>query len=107
MPSLILSTHPFTRNVSCPTQDTLSSSRNILVNKKYSSSTNTLHYYFHSRNNSDISIQENNSNLVEKFKINFINFFKTTNINENDFQQNDFQQSTFIYDPEIDLSEEY
>ncbi|CAF2561897.1 unnamed protein product [Rotaria sp. Silwood2] len=106
MPSLTLSTNQFTRNASCPTQDTLSSRTNSLVNKKYSSSTNTLHYYFNSRNNSYISIRDNNSNIIEKFKINLMNLFKT-NSNDKDYKQNELQQSTFIYDPEIDLREEH
>ncbi|CAF3119518.1 unnamed protein product, partial [Rotaria socialis] len=51
MPSLALSTQqPFARNVSCPIPATLSSTTNTLVNKKYSSSTNTLQYYFNQTN---------------------------------------------------------
>ncbi|CAF3498061.1 unnamed protein product [Rotaria sp. Silwood1] len=106
MPSLTLSTNQFTRNASCPTQDTLFSRTNTLENKKYSSSTNTLHYNINTRNNSYSSIQENHSNIIEKFKINLMNFFKK-NSNEKDIKQNELQQSTFIYDPELDLREEH
>jgi hypothetical protein len=104
------STHQFTRNASCPTQGTLSSRTNSLVNKKYSSSTNTLHYYFNSTNSSSSSSssspKENNSNILHKIKSGFVNFFKHIS-NDKDTKQTEYQQSTFIYDPELDLSEEY
>ncbi|CAF0953818.1 unnamed protein product [Rotaria magnacalcarata] len=109
MPSLALSTQqPFARNVSCPTPATLSSRTNTLVNKKYSSSTNTLQYYFNPTNltRNTSSTQETSSTLVEKIKMNLMNFFKY-NSTEKDLKSNEPQQSTFNYDPELDLREEH
>ncbi|CAF3448984.1 unnamed protein product [Rotaria socialis] len=109
MPSLALSTQqPFARNVSCPIPATLSSTTNTLVNKKYSSSTNTLQYYFNQTNLicDTSSTQETSSTLVEKIKMNLMNFFKY-NSTEKDLKSNEPQQSIFNYDPELDLREEH
>ncbi|CAF4825775.1 unnamed protein product, partial [Rotaria socialis] len=87
---------------------TLSSTTNTLVNKKYSSSTNTLQYYFNQTNLicDTSSTQETSSTLVEKIKMNLMNFFKY-NSTEKDLKSNEPQQSIFNYDPELDLREEH
>jgi hypothetical protein len=104
------SSHQFTRNASCPTQGTLSSRSNGLVNKKYSSSTNTLHYSMNDshRPNSNVSSTENNPNILQRIKNRVVNFFKHIS-NEPDTHDLNHQteQSTFIYDPELDLREEH
>jgi hypothetical protein len=101
------STHQFTRNASCPTQGTLSLRTNSLVNKKYSSSTNTLHYHFNPVNPSLTSTKENNPNILQRIKTGVVNFFKHIS-NDQDMKQTEPpQQSTFIYDPELDLREEH
>jgi hypothetical protein len=106
MPSLTSSTHQFTRNASCPTQGTLSSASNTLITKKYSSSTNTLHYSLNPINPSPSSTKENNPNILQRIKTGVVNFFKQIS-NDNDIKQPEIQQSTFIYDPELDLREEH
>jgi len=107
------SAHQFTRNASCPTQGTLSSRTNSLVNKKYSSSTNTLHYHFNpinpsssSSSSTSTSTKENNPNILQRIKTGVVNFFKQIS-NDKDMKQTEFQQSTFVYDPELDLREEH
>jgi hypothetical protein len=98
------STHQFTRNASCPTQGTLS---NSLVNKKYSSSTNTLHYHFHPTTPSLATLtKENNLTILQKIKTGVVNFFKHLS-NDKDMKPTESQQSIFIYDPELDLREEH
>jgi hypothetical protein len=101
------STHQFTRNASCPTQDTLSFGTNTLIEKKYSSSTNTLHTNFNSPPNTpSISTKENHPNFLQRIKLGVMNFFKHIS-NEKQMEQTDIQQSTFVYDPEVDLREEH
>jgi len=104
------STHQFTRNASCPTQGTLSSRTNTLVNKKYSSSTNTLHYHFNPINPStsnSTSTKENNPNILQRIKTGVVNFFKQISNDKGMNQTTEIQQSTFVYDPELDLREEH
>jgi hypothetical protein len=123
--SIVSISHPqFTRNASCPTQGTLSSTMNSLLEKKYSSSSNTLHTYFNQptqRSNtipSHHSTISENKNFLQKIKTRVVNLFKHisygNSINNNkdhlmdiNQQQQQLQQSTFIYDPELDLREEH
>jgi hypothetical protein len=118
--SIVSVSHPqFTRNASCPTQRTM----NSLLDKKYSSSSNTLHTYFNQptqRSNtipSHHSTITENKNFLQKIKSRVVNLFKHisygNSINKNKDhlmdinQQQQQQQSTFIYDPELDLREEH
>jgi hypothetical protein len=83
-----VSHHQFTRNASCPTQRTLSSTINPLLEKKYSSSSNTLHSYFNQTNRSNTNksqhskITENNNNntnnpnILQRIKTRVVNLFK-------------------------------
>ena len=114
--------HPqFTRNASCPTQGTLSSTTNSLLDKKYSSSSNTLYSYFNptiQRSNtipSHHSIMTEDKTILQRIKARVANLFRhisygnvinnqDNNMNINQQQQ---QSSTFNYDPELDLREEY
>jgi hypothetical protein len=108
MSSLTSSTHQFTRNASCPTQGTLTSRTNNLVTKKYSSSTNTLHYYFNPINPSPTLTKENNHpNIFQRIKTGVVNLFKHISNEQKDIPHDEIQQSTFIYDPELDLREEH
>jgi hypothetical protein len=121
--SIVSVSHPqFTRNASCPTQRTLSSTMNPLLDKKYSSSSNTLHTYFNQTNQRSNTIPSHhstileNKNFLQKIKTRVVNLFKHisygNSINNKDNlldinQQQQQQQSTFIYDPELDLREEH
>ncbi|CAF2448149.1 unnamed protein product [Rotaria sp. Silwood2] len=124
--SIVSVSHPqFTRNASCPTQHTLSSTMNsLMIEKKYSSSSNTLHTYFNQtitqRSNtipSHHSIIIENKNILQKIKTRVVNLFKHisngNSINNNNNKDNQIdinqpqQQSTFNYDPELDLREEH
>jgi hypothetical protein len=114
--SIVSVSHPqFTRNASCPTQRTLSST---ILEKKYSSSSNTLHTYFNQtdqRSNTipaqHHSIILENKNFLQRIKTRVVNLFKHISygnaINNQDNQLDINQQSTFIYDPELDLREEH
>jgi len=114
--SIVSVSHPqFTRNASCPTQRTLSST---ILEKKYSSSSNTLHTYFNQtdqRSNTipaqHHSIISENKNFLQRIKTRVVNLFKHISygnaINNQDNQLDINQQSTFIYDPELDLREEH
>lgn len=118
--------HQFTRNASCPTQRTLSSTMKPMLDRHYSSSSNTLHSYFdpaqrsntipsqHS-NASDESVT--NPNLLQRLKTRVVNLFKHLS-NGPSSQDKDkdketqsstepIEQSTFVYDPETDLREEH
>ncbi|CAF1393751.1 unnamed protein product [Adineta ricciae] len=108
MPSSTSTTHQFTRNASCPSQGTLSSK---LTSRKYSSSTNTLHYCSDSTVPTETgattaSKKENNRNILQRIKTGVVNFFKQIS-NDNVFKPVEIQQSTFVYDPELDLREEH
>jgi len=120
--SIVSVSHPqFTRNASCPTQRTLSSTMNPLLEKKYSSSSNTLHTYFNQTNQRSNTIPSHhsttleNKNFLQKIKTRVVNLFKhisygnSINNKDNllDINQQQQQQSTFIYDPELDLREEH
>jgi hypothetical protein len=77
--SIVSISHPqFTRNASCPTQRTM----NSLLDKKYSSSSNTLHTYFNQptqRSNtipSHHSTITENKNFLQKIKSRVVNLFK-------------------------------
>jgi len=114
--SIVSVSHPqFTRNASCPTQRTLSTT---ILEKKYSSSSNTLHTYFNQtdqRSNTipaqHHSIILENKNFLQRIKTRVVNLFKHISygnaINNQDNQLDINQQSTFIYDPELDLREEH
>ena len=119
--TMVSVSHPqFTRNASCPTQRTLSSTMNPLLEKKYSSSSNTLHTYFnqpHQRANTipahHPTISEN-KNFLQKIKSRVVNLFKHISYGSNSVNNSkdhlldmNQQQSTFIYDPELDLREEH
>ncbi|UJR37692.1 hypothetical protein I4U23_030387 [Adineta vaga] len=117
--SIVSVSHPqFTRNASCPTQRTLSSTMNSSLQKKYSSSSNTLHTYLNQvdqRSNtipSHHSTNLENKNFLQRIKSRVVNLFKhmsygTNPINNQDNILDINQQSTFIYDPELDLREEH
>lgn len=123
--SIVSVSHPqFTRNASCPTQRTLSSTMNSGLEKKYSSSSNTLHAYFNQTNqrSNTIPIQHptvstatttDNKNFLQKIKTRVVSLFKTISaVSNNQTTKTDAmdipqQQSTFIYDPELDLREEH
>lgn len=122
--SIVSVSHPqFTRNASCPTQRTLSSTMKVGMEKKYSSSSNTLHAYFNQTNqrSNTIPIQHptvpttataDNKNFLQKIKTRVVNLFKTISNTNNQTAKIDAmdipqQQSTFIYDPELDLREEH
>ena len=128
--SIVSVSHPqFTRNASCPTQRTLSSTMHSGLEKKYSSSSNTLHAYFNQTNQRSNTIQiqhptvkttttaataaAENKNFLQKLKTRMVNLFKTISaVNNNQATKTDAmdipqQQSTFIYDPELDLREEH
>ncbi|CAF1534461.1 unnamed protein product, partial [Adineta steineri] len=117
--SIISVSHPqFTRNASCPTQRTLSSTMNSSLEKKYSSSSNTLHTYFNQIDQRSNTIPSHhstileNKNFLQRMKTRVVNLFKhissgTNPINTQDNQLDINQQSTFIYDPELDLREEH
>jgi hypothetical protein len=108
----------FTRNASCPTQRTLSSTMNPLLDKKYSSSSNTLHAYFNQTNQRSNTIPSHhstnleNKNFLQRIKTRVVNLFKHisngNSINNKDnLMDINQQQSTFIYDPDLDLREEH
>ena len=100
------STHQFTRNASCPTQGALSSRTNSLVNRKYSSSTNTLHYHFNP--SPPTSNKETHSTILQRIKTGVVNFFKQISNDPKPMKKPiEPEQSTFLYDPEIDLREEH
>lgn len=119
--------HQFTRNASCPTQRTLSSTMKPMLDRHYSSSSNTLHSYFNPDNRSNtIPSQHSNSmehsanndnnstNLLQRLKTRVVNLFKhlsNGNVNEDVKKENSsieqIEQSTFVYDPETDLREEH
>jgi hypothetical protein len=101
------SIHQFTRNASCPTQDTLSSRTNSLIERKYSSSMNTLHLQLNSPNSPSVTTKENNPNLLQRIKLGVMNFFKQISNEKPMMQPMDIQQSTFVYDPEVDIREEH
>ncbi|CAF0806999.1 unnamed protein product [Rotaria sordida] len=121
--SIVSVSHPqFTRNASCPTQGTLSSTMNsLLIEKKYSSSSNTLHTYFNQINQRSNTIPSHHSTIIEnknflqKMKTRVVNLFKhikygnsiNNTDNQMDINQQQQQQSTFNYDPELDLREEH
>lgn len=118
--AIVSVSHPqFTRNASCPTQRTLSSTMNSTLEKKYSASSNTLHTYFNqtSQRSNTIPAQHHatvpeNKNFLQKIKTRVVNLFKTiSNVNNNQSNKTDVMdtqpQSTFIYDPELDLREEH
>jgi hypothetical protein len=116
--SIVSVSHPqFTRNASCPTQRTLSSTMNPLLEKKYSSSSNTLHTYFNQPNQRANTIPAShhstiveNKNFLQKIKTRVVNLFKHIsygNSKDHLMDINQQQQSTFIYDPELDLREEH
>jgi hypothetical protein len=116
--SIVSVSHPqFTRNASCPTQRTLSSTMNPLLEKKYSSSSNTLHTYFNQPNQRANTIPAShhstiveNKNFLQKIKTRVVNLFKHIsygNTKDHLMDINQQQQSTFIYDPELDLREEH
>jgi hypothetical protein len=119
--SIVSVSHPqFTRNASCPTQRTLSSTINPSLEKKYSSSSNTLHTYFNQTNQRSNTIPSHhthtigeNKNFLQRIKTRVVNLFKhisygnSINDKDNHMDINQQQQSTFIYDPELDLREEH
>ncbi|CAF3091126.1 unnamed protein product [Rotaria socialis] len=105
----------FTRNASCPTQRTLA----LTIDKKYSSSSNTLHTYFNQTNQRSNTIPAQhstileNENILQRIKTRVVNLFKRVSngnsLNNKDLQMDLNQQplSTFNYDPELDLREEH
>ena len=119
--SIVSVSHPqFTRNASCPTQRTLSSTLNPGLEKKYSSSSNTLHTYFNQTNQRSNTIPSHhshtineNKNFLQRIKTRVVSLFKyisygsSINTKDNHMDINQQQQSTFIYDPELDLREEH
>ncbi|CAF1679899.1 unnamed protein product, partial [Adineta ricciae] len=117
--SIVPVSHPqFTRNASCPTQRTLSSTMNNSLQKKYSSSSHTLQTYFNQvdqRSNtipSQHSTNLENKNFLQRLKTRVVNLFKHMSYGGNPINNDDNlldinQQSTFIYDPELDLREEH
>ena len=95
---------------------------NPLLEKKYSSSSHTLHTYFNQTNQRSNTIPaqhstiSENKNFLQKIKSRVVNLFKHiasgNSINNNkdhlvNINQQQQQQSTFIYDPELDLREEH
>lgn len=125
--------HQFTRNASCPTQRTLSSTMKPMLDKHYSSSSNTLHSYFNSDNRSNTipsqhsnsmdnsTTNTNSSNLLQRLKTRVVNLFKhlsngnisqdkekeTSSSSSSSPPDEQIEQSTFVYDPETDLREEH
>ncbi len=118
--SIVSVSHPqFTRNASCPTQRTLSSTINSSLEKKYSASSNTLHTYFNQTNQRSNTIPTHhatvveNKNFLQKIKTRVVSLFKHISSGSASSAKDHFMdmsqqpQSTFIYDPELDLREEH
>ena len=121
-----VSHHQFTRNASCPTQRTLSSTVKPSLERKYSSSSSTLNTYLnpsqrsntipshHATMSENASILQNNSNnILQRLKSRVVNLFKhlsngtSTHDRDSKLDVQQPQPSTFIYDPELDLREEH
>lgn len=93
-----------TRNASCPTQNTLSLPINSLVNRKYSSSPNTLHSLTNSTHKKPLQQRT----ILQRIKTGVVQFIKSISKDNHQTKSMDCeQQSTFLYDPELDLSEEH